>query len=412
MWQVYFKEILELTRDKKTLIFTVVLPTLVIPIFILGIGFLAADLIIEAEEEVLDYTVIGKDEYPELIARLAEDESINYIELSQSEIVEESIQQEKIRFAIEIEQGAQEKLASHSSLAINLIYNDASPLSKVIYRRVKQHIDHLNKEQLLLRITRLTQSNLDQMQVEAFIEPVRLKKQTTAEQRESAGETLGSIIPYILMLIALTGAMYPAIDIGAGEKERGTLETLLLTPVSRFKIVIAKFLVLVTTSITAVFLSLLSFIVWVGVLSSQFLHGLIPNFSLDSFSGSSELPGSIYDIGLILVLLLLTAAIFASLLLSLSIYARTFKEAQNYMSPLMMLLVFPIMIVILPGVELDWLWASVPITNVALAIKELIKGTIDYSMLLVIFASTAIVATFLLYLCSWWFQREQVLFRN
>jgi len=395
MWQVYFKEILELTRDKKTLIFTVVLPTLVIPIFILGIGFLAADLIIEAEEEVLDYTVIGKDEYPELIARLAEDESINYIELSQSEIVEESIQQEKIRFAIEIEQGAQEKLASHSSLAINLIYNDASPLSKVIYRRVKQHIDHLNKEQLLLRITRLTQSNLDQMQVEAFIEPVRLKKQTTAEQRES-----------------LTGAMYPAIDIGAGEKERGTLETLLLTPVSRFKIVIAKFLVLVTTSITAVFLSLLSFIVWVGVLSSQFLHGLIPNFSLDSFSGSSELPGSIYDIGLILVLLLLTAAIFASLLLSLSIYARTFKEAQNYMSPLMMLLVFPIMIVILPGVELDWLWASVPITNVALAIKELIKGTIDYSMLLVIFASTAIVATFLLYLCSWWFQREQVLFRN
>ncbi len=82
------------------------------------------------------------------------------------------------------------------------------------------------------------------------------------------------------------------------------------------------------------------------------------------------------------------------------------------MSPIMMLVIFPLILPMLPGVKLDWVWASVPITNVSLAIKEIFKGTIDISMLGVIFVSTTIMAGLLLALCNWWFQREQVLFRN
>jgi len=121
---------------------------------------------------------------------------------------------------------------------------------------------------------------------------------------------------------------------------------------------------------------------------------------------------SMFDVGLMFLMLVPVAAIFASLLLSVSIYARTFKEAQNYMSPLMIVVLLPLIIPMLPGVKLDWVWASVPITNVSLAIKEIFKGTIDMSMLAVIFVSTTLIAGLLLALCNWWFQREQVLFRN
>jgi sodium transport system permease protein len=411
MWQVYFKEILELTRDKKTLIFTVVLPTLIIPIFMLGIGFLAADLISEAEEEVLNFTIVGKDQYPELVQALAQDESIHYVEVDGD--IKENIQQEIIRFAVEVPSNTKSILEGNSSVVVRLIYNDASPLSETIYRRIEKYIEELNQEQLSLRLSRLTGLSLKGDQMSDLINPVALEKETTAEVRESTGETIGSIIPYILMLIALSGAMYPAIDIGAGEKERGTLETLLLTPISRFKIVLAKFLVLLTTSFSAVLLSFLSLVFWVGLFASAAFSQFVNiDFGELLFGSGNESMVGFLDIALICFLLIPTSAIFASILLSISIYARTFKEAQNYMSPLMMLLIFPIMIVILPGVELDWFWASIPLTNIALAIKELIKGTIDYNMLVVIFSSTAIFAGALLTFCSWWFQREQVLFRS
>ena len=121
---------------------------------------------------------------------------------------------------------------------------------------------------------------------------------------------------------------------------------------------------------------------------------------------------TIVDVLLMFSMLVPIAGIFASVLLSVSIYARTYKEAQNYMSPFMMLIFLPLILALLPGVKLDWMWAAVPITNVALAIKEIFKGTIDLGMLGVIFASTTLIAGALLALCNWWFQREQVLFRN
>jgi sodium transport system permease protein len=209
--------------------------------------------------------------------------------------------------------------------------------------------------------------------------------------------------------------MYPAIDLGVGEKERGTLETLLLTPISRFKIVLAKFLVIFTTSFLAVLLSMLSFSfilslfiynsLFFEMISSQNIQALTE--WVNAFSTISMM-----DVGLMGLMLIPIAAIFSSLLLSVSIYARTFKEAQNYMSPLMMVSIFPLILALLPGIELDWFWSLIPLTNVALAIKEIFKGSIDYNMLWMIFGSSLLLASIGLFTCSRWFQRESVLFRS
>ncbi|MCW8877652.1 MAG: ABC transporter permease [Kangiellaceae bacterium] len=410
MLKVYIKELLELTRDKKTLIFTVLLPTLIMPLIMFGFITVAGKITKKAIDESLNYAIIGSQNYTEFSSVLDEQEKFKLVEVVDLAGAKEKINTGDIRFVLVIPENTQQRLNDGLSAEIELFYNDSATTSAVIFRRVERAIKSLKNELITARYTKL---GLTQEQGEAINEPINLVKTSTADERESFGEKIGGFLPYILILIGLQGAMFPALDLGVGEKERGTLETLLLTPVSRFEIVIAKFLVIFTTSFVAVFLTLISF----GLITSVFGPMMLADLGA---SGSTKINGlldslatiSIGDVSLMFLMLIPIAAIFASLLLSVSIYARTFKEAQNYMSPIMILAIFPLILALLPGVKLDWMWASVPITNVALAIKEIFKGTIDMAMLGVIFVSTTIIAGALLALCNWWFQREQVLFRN
>lgn len=410
MLRVYLKELLELTRDKKTLIFTVLLPTLIMPLIMFGFAAIVGKITKKAIDESLNYTIIGSSYYSEFAEELAKNDKFDFIEVSDIASAKEMINKGDIRFAIVIPENTQQNLSNGVSAEIELFYNDSATTSAVIFRRVEDTIESLKEGLVSSRYQKL---GLSEEQGKAINEPINLVKTSTADERESFGEKIGGFLPYILILIGLQGAMFPAIDLGVGEKERGTLETLLLTPVSRFQIVFAKFLVIFTTSFISVFLTLISF----GLVASVF--GPLMFAELGA-SGSGKIGGlldslatiSMLDVTLMILMLLPIAAIFASILLSVSIYARTFKEAQNYMSPIMIVVFFPLILALLPGVKLDWMWASVPITNVALAIKEIFKGTIDLGMLAVIFMSTTIIAGALLALCNWWFQREQVLFRN
>ena len=145
-----------------------------------------------------------------------------------------------------------------------------------------------------------------------------------------------------------------------------------------------------------------SMAVWGIVLSQGMAIQLVAEF-MGAISGT--------DFLLIFFMLIPVVAIFSSILLSLSIYARSFKEAQGYTTPLVMFTIVPVIMAMLPGVELKGGWAWVPLTNVALAIKELIKGTMDYVQLIAIFGSTALIAAALIGFCVYWFNKEKVLFR-
>ena len=142
--------------------------------------------------------------------------------------------------------------------------------------------------------------------------------------------------------------------------------------------------------------------VW-GIVLSQ---GMAIKFVTDFMGAISAL-----DFILIFLMLVPVVSIFSSVLLSLSVYARSFKEAQGYMAPLMFIVIVPIIMSLLPGVELKGGWAWVPLTNVSLAIKELVKGTMDYFQLIAIFVSTAAIAAGALGFSVFWFNKEKVLFR-
>jgi sodium transport system permease protein len=289
-------------------------------------------------------------------------------------------------------------LARHRQGVIALHYNSASAVD-MTRKRVAAVLGNYNNA---VRELALPALNLNKEQLRFALDPIKLEDHSTADKREQTGAMVGGLVPYILLMVCLVSAMYPAIDTGAGEKERGTLETLLLAPVSRTRIVLAKFLMLFTVGLTSALLMIASL-------------GALLIFGESLMSGDVALMArsiGLFDLAMVALMLVPTAAMFASILLSISVYAKSYKEASGLISPLMIVTILPTLAALLPGVEMNWKWALVPLTNVSLAMKELVKGTMDYSMLSVIMLSTTVTAGALLALCRWWFNREAVLFRN
>lgn len=398
MWTIYLKEMLELRRDRKTLIFTVLIPIFILPLIFGGFAYASSLFFKNAQQVELKYAIFGKEHAPALSLRFAETKGFKEVKLDNIELTKAAIDAEKINFALLIPPGFGAALAGKKQGVIELHFNDAVTID-VLQRRVHAVVDAQNQE---LREQVLNSFNLSKAQLAFALNPIKLVEHSTADKREQMGAIIGGFLPYVLLTVCLMAAMYPAIDIGAGEKERGTLETLLLAPVSRSAVVFAKFGVLFSVGLASALLMVAS----IGTLLAL-LGPAIPE-------DIAKMLHSIGPMDLIMLALMLvpTAAIFASLLLSISIYAKSYKEAQGFIQPLMMLVLLPIILAMLPGIKLNWIWAMVPLTNVSLAMKELIKGTMDYRMFAMIFLSTTVIAGALLALCRWWFNREEVLFRN
>lgn len=398
MWTIYLKELLELTRDRKTLIFTVLIPIFAMPLIFGGFAYVSSNMSKKAQTAELTYALFGKDNAPALSQLFTQDTSLREVALGDTGQIRQAIDDGRIKFAVVIAPEFDSALQQQRQASIALHHNSASD-GKVTQQRVAALIERYNAS---LREGALAALNLNRAQLQFALNPVSIEQHTTAGQREQMGALIGGILPYLLLMVCLTAAMYPAIDLGAGEKERGTLETLLLAPVPRGAIVLAKFLVLFSVGMLSALLMVASLATLLTVFGSSLEGGL------------AALVRSIgpLDLAMVALMLVPTAAIFASVLLCISIYAKSYKEAAGMITPLMIVTILPTLVAMLPGVKLNWFWAMVPLTNVSLAIKELVKGTMDYRLFSAILLSTTLIAGALLLLCRWWFNREEVLFRN
>jgi len=226
---------------------------------------------------------------------------------------------------------------------------------------------------------------------------------------------IGGFIPYFFLILAFTGAMYPAMDLTAGEKERGTMETLLCSPVGRVDIVLGKFLMILTASLGTVVCSLISMGVTLTV-GGTLLAQKIGAAGTAAAARNAERLNSMVTldpVGMIGVLgmVLPMVVLFAAALFTISLFAKNYKEAQTYVSPLIIVILMPAMIGMLPGVELNWQLALVPVLNVSLASKELVSGVWHWDLLGIIFGSSCIYAGVALWLAVKMFNREDVIFR-
>jgi sodium transport system permease protein len=224
------------------------------------------------------------------------------------------------------------------------------------------------------------------------------------------------MIPYLFILLCFTGAMYPAMDLTAGEKERGTMETILCSPVARVHLVLGKFLMVLTASLATVVWSLISMgatFLLGGMLLAGSMGGGMAAAAKSGGARLSVLP-VLDPVGTLMVLAMVlpVAVLFSAVLMALSLFARSLKEAQSYVSPLLIVIIVPAMMGLLPGVELNARLALVPILNLALVSKELVSGVFHWNYLALIFGSTCVYAALALGFSVRMFNREEVLFRT
>ena len=402
MFEVYKKELKELLRDKKTLMFVVALPVLIFPIIFAVMAFISSQAALEADQKVNTYVIINGEYAPEFTNKVFYHKSFELYKGSKTfntiEELKAGVTAGDIDMGIYLPSNAEDTLDSGEQSKWEVVFNDAKSIN-FLFERVKELAQEYSD---VLQAKKLKSFGIEESTHKAILTPIEVVKVDTADKRENLGEKIGGFLPYLLIPLVLMGATYPAIDLGAGEKERGTLETLLLTPITRTELVLGKFITLLTTSIASTTITVVSMGCWVAVALA---------FADLDFIKTAFSTLAITDLLMIFVLLLPLAAIFSSLALAISIYARTFKEAQNYMAPLSMGVFFPIIISIMPNMELTAKTAFIPVTNVALAIKDIIKGTVDYTFVGLIFLATALIAGALLAFCVKWFNREDVLFR-
>ena len=209
--------------------------------------------------------------------------------------------------------------------------------------------------------------------------------------------------PFVLVMWSLAGALYPAVDLCAGEKERGTMETLLISPASREEIVWGKFLAIWVFSGATALINLLS----MG-LTAWTLGGALPGVS----------PGAFRPVVFVwsALLVLPLSAFYSAVSLAVGAYARSSKEGQYYLMPLFLLTLPLICITLVPGVELNPLYSMVPVTGIALLLQRLISPDPGQGMPWLYFIPVLAPMVIYSWLALRWaveqFQREEVLFRE
>lgn len=243
---------------------------------------------------------------------------------------------------------------------------------------------------------------------ESLQHPARMQWVEVAKGKQVAANVWSKMFPAMLVIMALTGAFYPAIDLGAGEKERGTMETLLISPARRVELVLGKFFTIMLFSICSALMNLASMALTGRQMASTIGAGLSDSMSLQ-FPPFSAMVW-------VLVLLLPLAALFSALCLALATFARSTKEGQYYLTPLLMVIMGLTMFCLSPTVEIAPLYSVLPIVNVALLLKGLLLTSAQTTSL-VAYAIPVLVSSFgYSMLAIWWaielYNNENVLFRE
>lgn len=400
---VYLKELRDSLRDRRTLISMIVIPTLVMPALMAAVAVVSLKVVRQARATVPAIMLLGGEDSPSVRAALAGHARLRV--LPGTADWRQRISNKQIRAAVEIPAGFDAALAAGTPVAITIFNYDGEMRSGFAVGELRRFFAEYRETVVAAR---LAEHGLPA----ALIRPFEVRAENVAPPEKVGGNVIGGIIPYFLLLLSFTGAMYPAMDLTAGEKERGTMETILCSPVARLDLVLGKFLMVLTASLGTVVFSLLSMGLTVVVGGLLFAHGALgpPGAML---ARAPVLP-SLDPLGLLAVVVMVVpmAVLFAASLITISLFAKSFKEAQSYVSPLIIIIILPAVVGLLPGVELNTRLALVPILNVSLVSKELVSGVWHWDFLALIFGSSCLYAAIALTLAVRMFNRENVIFRT
>jgi sodium transport system permease protein len=383
IYYIIKKELTETLRDKRTLMTMIVIPILLFPVLLSFIVRTQQHFSEEAsnkkitiafDEAYTNHPIINK------LQTLAEADSlIVLLPISEFNKTKALIQQDSIQAAIYIDADAKAPI---------VVWHDGTKID--ILGRITEQIESIKQ---IVIDEQMQAQNIEPSTISGF----EYQMMSTASTQETVGKLAGGLLPYIFIVFGFLGCMYPAIDLFTGEKERGTIETLLTAPIARWKILVGKMSVVVISGLLAASLSLLGLYISIrglNLIEDPALLGII---------------NSILSFKFITVLFLLQVPLtifFAGLLIPIAIHAKSFKEAQSIITPLNFVVILPAMIGFLPQIELNATTALIPIVNIVLATKELIAGTLNYMHLLLSAVVMCLIAAAAVFISYKQFEKE------
>ncbi len=368
LWTIFSKELQDTLRDRRTLMIMIFVPLLLIPVILSLTTSLTKGNSETIMKQIIRMAITSNDNGKKLVDDLKLRKDILILENIKPYKYNQLIREDSLDIALIIPSDFDQQLERWQTVELEVRFNATQ--DSLLYQRIRTTLDRFEGVVLQNRLDSLKASR-------ESINPIDVSLYNVYSTKESLGKMAGGLLPYFFVLFCLFGAMYPAIDLFTGEKERGTIETILSMPVSRLQILLGKMGVIALSGLLSGLLTIL------GIFVALQINPDLPQF-LKSIVLQLLNPGAIF---LVIAMMIPLAVFFAGLLIPICVYAKSFKEAQSIIQPLTFVVIVPLIAGILPEVQLNFLTALVPILNIALATREIIAGTISTSYLVIVFFS-------------------------
>ena len=399
-WQVLLvKEIKHLFRDTKTIVQTVVVPTFITPLLIGAIFWYVGSIATEETKKTYDISVYSSSD-SSLIENLDNSDRLVISKEDSVEAVIDAVTFDESEIGLVFDDAFSDYLLSNESAQLTIYSKDIDTFSQA-KSIVSNIVDDYEEN---IRNDRLELLNLD----ENYVNPITINEEDLTTEEESAGSIFGALLALFFVMYVISGSMYPAIDLGAGEKERGTMETLISTNISSVDIIIGKMLSVTSSAILTATFSMLGFAIPILVIFlfyadsiNEYLFGLL-----------SAIVNPVALIG-VFVLIIPLSVFMGAFLLAISVYAKTPKEAGLLLGNVLIVFIIPCYVPLInPGLELDFVGALIPCYNLALITNNLIAGTVDWFLYSVALLSTIVYCCIAIYITYIMFDDENVIFRS
>ena len=399
-WQTLLvKEIVHLFRDTKTIVQTVVVPTFITPLLIGAVIWYISSIAVDESKKTYDVAVHDQAN-TELTVKLQESDRLNIVLMDSIDQVIDDVTNDNSEIGISFSSNFTSQLENNLSGEVTIYSKNLDNFSQA-QGIVSDVIDDYDDQ---IRNERLNNLNVDQN----FINPITVLDEDLTTNEEFAGSIIGGILAFLFIIYIMQGSMYPAIDLGAGEKERGTMETLISTNISSVDIIIGKMFSVTSSAVLTAIFSLLGFALPLVVIF-LFYGDLIPENAFEIISAIVNPIAIIAMFGLLIPLSIFMGAF----MLAVSIYSKNPKEASLLLGNAIIVFFIPAYVPLInPGIELDLVGSLIPCYSFALHTNALIAGNTDWFLYGATLISNIIYCSIAIYVTYIMFDDEKIIFRN
>ncbi|MEM1220749.1 MAG: ABC transporter permease [Bacteroidota bacterium] len=393
IWTIFQKEMLDTLRDRRTLMTMILMPLVLIPVLITVTATVSTSQMDSQREKKLRIALTDNGQGADLVKLLALRQDVQLYTDIEPFAYKDLVREDSLDLGVILDEAFDEQIRDGNTGKVSVYHNSTNPIP---LDRFRNTLDSYNGKVLNLRLDSIGATM-------ANITPTQMEEVDVYTQRESLGKMVGGFLPYIFVLFSLVGAMYPAIDLFTGEKERGTLETILTVPAHRLQILLGKMLTVALSGVLSGGLAILG--IYLALKFNPEVPDAFKNVLLQILNPSS--------VSLLILMIIPLTFFFAGILIPASIYARSFKEAQSLIQPMLIVVILPLAVIAsVPTIQLNMATAIIPVVNVGLASREVIAGTIDFGLLAVVFLSLLAFAGIGIGLCVRWFGQEGNILRR